>query len=362
MTEEKNDTNDNDIVPMIGTWQQRIAQDEEAVVTTEPHTTSTSTNAPTTDDSKPWWKRNKKVIAAEILILVALLATALAVVISLLTSQNNEEPVMEKVVGDQVEGIEQTITTLSRPTQSPTPNVPIQLVVFDTNSSSSLSNSPLSPSQDVLPAENPAVTPDDEKPWDETEPGVNITEPHVDPGDEETKVCLRITTGSNNRDVGFLDVFVDKGNGYKEVTNSGQEYNVGEVVIDKCYTGFSGIKVRNKSSNAWRGKIEASIDDKVTYYPMICTDEDGCTGSAHTSTTEYIAVDGNDNAEDITCANGNKCNLKLMGKCFADRDELKLAVDQYIDNDCTNNKELCKKILAQTYGYPINTWCVGKVT
>ena len=62
MTEDNNDTNDNDIVPMIGPWQQRIAQDEEAVVTIEPRTASTSTNAPNTVRSKPWWRRNKKVI------------------------------------------------------------------------------------------------------------------------------------------------------------------------------------------------------------------------------------------------------------------------------------------------------------
>ena len=35
------------------------------------------------------------------------------------------------------------------------------------------------------------------------------------------------------------------------------------------------------------------------------------------------------------------------------------AVRSYIDQDCANNEECT---VAQTYGYPMNTWCVGNVT
>mmetsp|Transcript_14573 Transcript_14573/g.26315 ORF Transcript_14573/g.26315 Transcript_14573/m.26315 type:complete len:374 (-) Transcript_14573:173-1294(-) len=46
--------------------------------------------------------------------------------------------------------------------------------------------------------------------------------------------------------------------------------------------------------------------------------------------------------------------------CFANRNELKGAVDRYIDEeDCANNNE-CD--VGKTYGWPINSWCVSEVT
>ena len=47
--------------------------------------------------------------------------------------------------------------------------------------------------------------------------------------------------------------------------------------------------------------------------------------------------------------------------CFADREELKSAVDAYIDTDCGTNQTACEEI-AQKYGWPMNSWCVGNVT
>ena len=44
--------------------------------------------------------------------------------------------------------------------------------------------------------------------------------------------------------------------------------------------------------------------------------------------------------------------------CFADRDELQTAVEFYI-RTCPNNSNC---IVAQTYGWPMNSWCVGNVT
>jgi len=47
-------------------------------------------------------------------------------------------------------------------------------------------------------------------------------------------------------------------------------------------------------------------------------------------------------------------------KCFADKSELKAAVDQYVDEeDCANNDGCA---VGQMYGWPIGTWCVGNVT
>ena len=51
-------------------------------------------------------------------------------------------------------------------------------------------------------------------------------------------------------------------------------------------------------------------------------------------------------------------NIVTAEKCFQDRDELKLAVDVFIDGDCTNSD--CN--VTKTYGYPMNSWCIGNVT
>lgn len=49
------------------------------------------------------------------------------------------------------------------------------------------------------------------------------------------------------------------------------------------------------------------------------------------------------------------------GDCFTDREELKSAVDEYIDTDCGTDQTACEEI-AQKYGWPMNSWCVGNVT
>ena len=50
----------------------------------------------------------------------------------------------------------------------------------------------------------------------------------------------------------------------------------------------------------------------------------------------------------------------LVGTCcFQDKEELQEAVDGYIEQDCTNNKGC---LVAQKYGWPMNSWCVSQVT
>ena len=52
--------------------------------------------------------------------------------------------------------------------------------------------------------------------------------------------------------------------------------------------------------------------------------------------------------------------IAAPNKCFSDRDELKSAVNAYIGEDnCTANDQCA---VAQTYGWPIGTWCVSEVT
>jgi surface protein len=47
--------------------------------------------------------------------------------------------------------------------------------------------------------------------------------------------------------------------------------------------------------------------------------------------------------------------------CFADREELQVAVDEYIYTDCGADQTACTTI-AKKYGWPMNSWCVGNVT
>lgn len=47
--------------------------------------------------------------------------------------------------------------------------------------------------------------------------------------------------------------------------------------------------------------------------------------------------------------------------CFTTKDELKAAIDLYYEDDCTNNSN-CTNAFQQSFGYPMNEWCVGNVT
>jgi len=117
--------------------------------------------------------------------------------------------------------------------------------------------------------------------------------------------CILITTGTGTFDNGYLDVFVNNGDGYNMVTTPGVNYGKGQVVLDECYVGLLGVQVTNPQTNAWAGSIEYSINDQSSYSAMICDD---CTGTVET--TEYIVVDGNsDGSGDTKCLNGNTGNI-----------------------------------------------------
>ena len=129
--------------------------------------------------------------------------------------------------------------------------------------------------------------------------------------------CIKIVTGVGSFYEGFIDVFVDSGLGYVEVTGPGDEkYEEGETVLDACYDNFNGIKVTSNNTNAWVGSITASVDCGVNYDVMQCT---GCTGT--TTDTSIMVVDGNSDGGSIgpttLCLNGqtgypnNACTIVL---------------------------------------------------
>ena len=146
-------------------------------------------------------------------------------------------------------------------------------------------------------------------PIEETQsPSSSTNLPSASPVPQEP-TCLLITTGNGRYDNGYLDVLVDTGSGYVEVTTTGIKYTQDEIVLDECYSGLVGVQVTNTQTNAWAGRIETSILNKASpYSAMECIN---CTGEG--STTDYIVVDGDNNGKGQTeCLGGiegNVCTL-----------------------------------------------------
>ena len=120
--------------------------------------------------------------------------------------------------------------------------------------------------------------------------------------------CILVKTGEGQYDNGYLDVSVDVGDGYNMVTTPGINYDKGSNVLDECFVNLKSVQVSNQQTNAWAGRIETSVNNKVSYIPMKCLNCDGTV-----DTTEYIVVDGDNNGTgDTKCLDGiagNTCTL-----------------------------------------------------
>ena len=165
--------------------------------------------------------------------------------------------------------------------------------------------SPVTSKPTSSPSASPIAAP---FPIEETQsPSSSTNLPSASPVPQEP-TCLLITTGNGQYDNGYLDVLVDTGSGYVEVTTTGIKYTQDEIVLDECYSGLVGVQVTNTQSNAWDGRIAYSLGNKASVYsPMKCTD---CTGTV--DTTENIVVDGDGNGTgDTQCLNGQACTLVL---------------------------------------------------
>ena len=147
---------------------------------------------------------------------------------------------------------------------------------------------------------------------------------------ELVPTCIRITTGKNNFNDGYLDIFVDEANGAEEVTVDGIDYAQGEVVLNECYDGVAGVMVQNKNHDAWAGMIESSIDNGASYFPMKCSKN--CSGRKGGS-AEVLVVDGNKDGGDglnpkpTLCLNGNKCTLASVATSSERKEEEKSQKD-----------------------------------
>jgi len=118
--------------------------------------------------------------------------------------------------------------------------------------------------------------------------------------------CILVTTGTGKYDNGYLDLYVNTGTGYVEVTTPDTMYGKGSEVLNQCYANLIGVQVTNRLSNdAWAGSIVSSLNNGGSYSPMRCQD---CTGVI--DTTEYIVVDGNSDGQgDTQCLNGDTGNI-----------------------------------------------------
>ena len=126
------------------------------------------------------------------------------------------------------------------------------------------------------------------------------------PSPTEGTTCILVTTGTGTYDNGYLDLYVNTGTGYVEVTTPDIIYEKGSEVLNQCYTNLIGVQITNRLTNAWAGSIVYSLNNSGgPYSPMTCQD---CTGVV--DTTEYIVVDGNsDGTGDTKCLNGGTGNI-----------------------------------------------------
>jgi hypothetical protein len=69
------------------------------------------------------------------------------------------------------------------------------------------------------------------------------------------QVCVKITTeslGYTNFASGYINVYVDSGDGYSlQTTSPPKKYNYDDVVLDKCYNyaGFKGLQVEGPDND-----------------------------------------------------------------------------------------------------------------
>jgi len=130
-----------------------------------------------------------------------------------------------------------------------------------------------------------------------------------------------VTTGWGSGNGGYVNVFVDRGDGYFPVTFSTLHSN-GDIVVDQCYDKLINVQVNSQNSNAWTGNIELSTDRKVSYFPFECAYCTGRTNSMH------IVVDGDGSGTyqaTTWCIGGATCTMKVR-ECLSSHMLLDIAI------------------------------------
>ena len=139
------------------------------------------------------------------------------------------------------------------------------------------------------------------------EPGYDLALHPGFPGVLDSMSCLKVTTTHSSHAAGTVDIYVDSGNGYDEVTTS-DRYERGEVVVDLCFDRIVGIRVRNTHGDGWMGSFQMSIDNKRTWTDLKCVD---CTNDSTGDMPIVVDGDGNGSGTPSKCLNGNMCNIEV---------------------------------------------------
>ena len=117
---------------------------------------------------------------------------------------------------------------------------------------------------------------------------------------DASKVCVKITTGTNKHNDGTLKLTIDG------VETAEDGYEKGAVVIDSCFCNLDTVKISNPSNDGWSGRIIIKHDGKPTSITCV-----GCSGSSSLPCGD-IAVDGDRDSTtmaDTQCLGGNTCSL-----------------------------------------------------
>jgi len=118
-----------------------------------------------------------------------------------------------------------------------------------------------------------------------------------------------VVTGRDDGNDGTLTLKVNRPKFEPEVVSSSIGFDKNVVVLDKCFDSFTSLTVTNEWSNAWKGEILLSVDNRNSYFPLECH---SCTGT--TTSTASIVVDGDEDGSgqaNTRCLNGNVCHLVM---------------------------------------------------
>lgn len=223
-------------------------------------------------------------------------------------------------IGGTPDEDEDTVIPTFSPTVMPSPTPTDKVTVASTTkvtdaSTTAVTGAPTMPP--VMSAATPFPTVTAADPVPETPPSDDTDDDDTDDEfNEDTPYCLLIQTSDaevNDKADGAVTIKINTESGYEEITEEGKSYELGEVIIDKCYASeIKKIKISGPESNGWTGSVLFSTDGKDTYTPYTCVE--GCTNVIN-FVTDPISVEADDNRyeEEIAyCGNGTTCLLRQM--------------------------------------------------
>lgn len=197
----------------------------------------------------------------------------------------------------------------------------------------------------IQPSGEPTLTPTSAEPSVSPTTAVPTTSPSSRPTTSAptTITCLQVITGSGNFDGGYIDVYVNTGDGYRNVSQIDLKYDSGEevtLVDDGCYENLINVQIDSSRNDAWSGSIKAFVRDPNViqeFVPMTCT-SDSCAGDF--DATDNIVIDGGsdpdvgDIAALLECLPGVIVDGERMGPCKLEVAEVEEEIDTPVVSFC----------------------------